>query len=106
MSKYYNDEHRYIGTFNILDEEIDGQIIYNKKTGVILLDLAKQLDEKIFFGKSYADISVISGRINSGAIVTLFNNKCVNNHTNAGQTQRICFRSDYLVWSSKIQKDA
>ena len=106
MSKYYNDEHRYIGTFNILDEEIDGQIIYNKKTGVILLDLAKQLDEKIFFGKSYADISVISGRINSGAIVTLFNNKCVNNHTNAGQTQRICFRSDYLVLSSKIQKDA
>lgn len=106
MSKHYNDENRYIGKFNILDEEIDGEIIHNKKTGVILLDLAKQLDEKTFMGKSYANISVITGRINSGAIVTLFNNKIINNHTNAGQTQKICFRSDYFVWSFRQQKDA
>lgn len=106
MSRNYNDENRYIGTFNILGEEIDGEVIHNKKTGVIFLDLAKQLDEKTFMGKSYANMPVISGKINSGAIVTLFNNKCINNHTNVGQTQRICFRCDYLVWSSKIQKDA
>ena len=29
-----------IGTFNILGEEIDGEVIHNKKTGVIFLDLA------------------------------------------------------------------
>lgn len=106
MSKYYNDENRYIGTFTILDEEIDGEIVHNKTTGVIFLDLAKELDEKTFMGKSYANMPVICGKINSGAIVTLFNNKCINNHTNAGQTQRICFKSDYLVWSSKVQQDA
>ena len=104
MNKYYNDENHYIGTFTILDEEIDGEIICNKKTGEIFLDLAKQLDEKSFMGKSYANMPVISGKINSGAFVTLFNNKCINNHTNAGQSQRICFKSDYLIWSSKVQK--
>ena len=73
MNKYYNDENHYIGTFTILDEEIDGEIICNKKTGEIFLDLAKQLDEKSFMGKSYANMPVISGKINSGAFVTLFN---------------------------------
>lgn len=106
MSKYNNDENRYVGKFTILDEEIDGEVIHNKKTGIIILKLAKQLDEKIFMGKSYANMPVISGKINSGAIVTLFNNKCINNHTNAGQMQRICFKSDYLIWSSKVEKNA
>ena len=106
MSKYNNDENRYVGKFTILDEEIDGEIIHNKKTGIIILNLAKQLDEKTFMGKSYANMPVISGKINSGAIVTLFNNKCINNHTNAGQMQRICFKSDYLIWSSKVEKNA
>lgn len=106
MSNHYNDEHHYIGKFKILDEEFDGEIIHNKKMGVIVLNLAKQLDEKTFMGKSYANMTIISGKINSGATVTLFNNKCVNNHTNAGQTQRISFKCDYIVWSSKIQKDA
>ena len=105
MSKFYNDEYRYIGTFTVLDEKIDGEIIYNKSKGTIFLNLAKQLDEKTFMGKSYANMPIISGKINSGAIVTLFNNKCVNNHTNVGQTQRISFKSDYLIWSSKIQQD-
>lgn len=106
MSKYNNDENRYVGKFTILDEEIDGEIIHNKKTGIIILNLAKQLEEKTFMGKSYANMPAISGKINSGAIVTLFNNKCINNHTNVGQMQRICFKSDYLIWSSKVEKNA
>lgn len=106
MSEYNNDENRYVGKFTILDEEIDGEIIHNKKTGIIILNLAKQLDEKTFMGKSYANMPVISGKINLGAIVTLFNNKCINNYTNAGQVQRICFKSDYLIWSSKVEKNA
>ena len=51
MSKYNNDENRYVGKFTILDEEIDGEIIYNKKTGIIILNLAEQLDEKTFYGQ-------------------------------------------------------
>lgn len=97
------DESRYIGTFTILQEEIDGEIIYNKKAGYIFLNLAKPLDERSFMGKSYAAIPVITGHINTGAVVTLFNNKCVNNHTQVGQTQRIAFSSDYLIWSKETQ---
>ena len=29
-------------------------------------------------GKSYANIPVITGHINTGAVVTLFNNKCIS----------------------------
>jgi hypothetical protein len=100
------DERRYIGRFTILQEEMDGEIIYNKKSGCIFLDLAKPLDEHTFMGKSYANIAVITGYINTGAVVTLFNNKCINNHTQVGQTQRLAFSCEYLIWSKEIQTDA
>lgn len=103
MGNKKEDENRYIGTFNILREEIDGEIIYNKKAGYIFLNLAKPLDEQSFMGRSYANIAVITGHINTGAVVTLFNNKCINNHTQVGQTQRIVFSSDYLIWSKETQ---
>lgn len=99
------NKSRYIGKFTILKEEMDGEIICNKETGVIILNLAKQLNENTFMGKSYANISVITGRINTGAVVTLFNNKCINNHTQAGQIQRICFLSDYCILSRRTQED-
>uniref|UniRef100_UPI0040563F27 ApeA N-terminal domain 1-containing protein n=1 Tax=Agathobacter sp. TaxID=2021311 RepID=UPI0040563F27 len=95
------DERRYIGRFTILQEEMDGEIIYNKKSGYIFLDLAKPLDEQTFMGKSYANIAVITGHINTGTVVTLFNNKCINNHTQVGQTQRIAFSCEYLIWSKE-----
>lgn len=102
MSEDKNENH-YIGTFTILQEKLNGELIYNKKKGIILLNVAKRLDEKLFIGKSYANIPVITGTINTGVIVTLFNNKCVNNFSQVGQSQSICFRSDYLVWSRKAQ---
>lgn len=63
MNKYYNDENHYIGTFTILDEEIDGEIICNKKTGEIFLDLAKQLDEKSFMGKAMQICRLFPGKL-------------------------------------------
>lgn len=42
MSKDNKNENHYIGTFTILKEEIDGEIIHNKETGRIFLNLAKQ----------------------------------------------------------------
>ena len=100
------DERRYIGRFTILQEEMDGELIYNKKSGCIFLDLVKPLDENTFMGKSYANIAVITGHINTGAVVTLFNNKCINNHTQVGQTQRLAFSCEYLIWSKETQIDA
>lgn len=46
--------------------------------GCIFLDLAKPLDENAFMGKSYANIAVITGHINTGAVVTLSNKKTKN----------------------------
>ena len=97
------NEKRYVGIFNILGEEISGELIHNKQTGVIMLNLAKKLSESTFFGKSYAPIKVISGQINTGATVTIYNNKCINNHTHAGQVQRLCFICEYLIWSRELQ---
>lgn len=98
--------NHYVGTFIVLREEIGGEIVYNRNDGHIFLHLAKQLDEDTFMGKSYANISVITGRINTGAVVTLFNNRCINNHTRAGQTQQIAFSSEYLVCSDKTRVNA
>ena len=98
------DRH-YTGTFKIVDEELTGDLIYNKKYGTILLNLSKQLVDKDLFGKSYGTLDIIVGRINSGAIVTLFNNRCVNNHTQAFQMQQLVFSSSYLIWSNNEASD-
>ena len=39
--------------------------------GVIFWDLVKELDEKTFMGKSYTNMSVISGKINLGALAAI-----------------------------------
>lgn len=91
----------YIGVFDILGESISGELIYNKKKGLILLNLIKELTEKSFFGKSYGNLDVITGKINSGAVVTLFNNRCTNNHTQAFQSQQLNFCAEYLIWTNE-----
>lgn len=45
------DRH-YTGVFQILDEPISGELIYNKQNGTILLSLIKEVNSKSFFGKS------------------------------------------------------
>ena len=98
-----NDEQNlyYVGVFNVLDEQISGQIVYNKKNGLIMLNLIKELKEKSIFGRSYGTIEVITGRLNSGATVTLFNNRCANNHTQAFQAQQLNFVADYMIWANE-----
>lgn len=100
-----SNERHYIGQFNILNEQIDGEIVYNTETGNVFLSLARELGEKELMGKGYAKIAVISGRTNTGAAVTLYNNRCINNHTQLGQTQSICFISDYFIMSNLPEKN-
>lgn len=69
MGNRKEDERRYIERFTILQEEMDGEIIHNKKSGCIFLDLAKPLDEHTFMGKSYANIAVITGYTNTGRLL-------------------------------------
>lgn len=98
------DSH-YTGTFKIIDEQIIGDLIYNKKDGIIILSLVKELTDKSFLGKSYGRISRITGKLNSGAVVTLFNNQCTNNYTHAFQSQKLIFRAEYMIWAKEEKLD-
>ena len=93
------DRH-YTGVFNIFEDQISGELIYNKKNGVILLNLVKEVDSESIFGKSYGSPPIITGKLNSGAIVTLFDNRCTNNHTQAFNSQRLNFVSDRMIISN------
>ena len=51
------DESRhFIGTFNVDESEISGELIYNKAKGFMLLNLTRQVEG---FGKSYGKIKNI-----------------------------------------------
>lgn len=93
------DRH-YTGVFQILDEPISGELIYNKQNGTILLSLIKEVNSKSFFGKSYGTQPIITGKLNTGAVVTLFNNRCSNNHIQAFSNQHLVFVSEYMIWSN------
>ena len=92
------DRH-YTGVFNIFDDQISGELIYNKKNGVILLNLIQEVASGSFLGKSYGSPPIITGKLNSGAIVTLFNNRCTNNHTQAFGSQQLNFISERMIIS-------
>lgn len=93
------DRH-YTGVFQILEEQISGELIYNKQDGVILLNIIKEVDSKSLFGKSYGTLPVITGKLNTGTLVTLFKNRCNHNYTQAFRNQQLVFVSEYMIWSN------
>lgn len=93
------DRH-YTGVFQVIDEHIPGALIYNKQNGIILLNLIKEVNSKSLFGKSYGTLPIITGKLNTGAVITLFNNRCSNNHTQAFSSQQLVFVSEYMIWSN------
>ena len=95
----------YTGLFDVLGENILGELIYNKKNGVILLNLVKKIDDMSFMGKAYGTIDIITGKLNSGEVVTLFNNRCTNDLTRVFQSQQINFSAEYMIWSSENKQD-
>ena len=94
-----NMDRHFAGTFNIDGEAITGELIYNKESGVTALNLVKQLTGRSVFGKSYGNLGIITGVLNSGTTVTLFNNRCTKNHTHAFQSQQLIFVAEYSIWS-------
>lgn len=99
------DRH-YTGVFQISGEPISGELIYNKQNGTILLSLIKEVSSESFFGKSYGTQPIITGKLNTGAVVTLFNNRCSNNHTQAFNHQHLVFVSEYMIWSNSESIDS
>ena len=60
-----NMDRHFAGTSNIGREEITGELICNKESGVTLLNLVKQLDDASAIGKSYGNLDIIAGVLNS-----------------------------------------
>lgn len=99
------DRH-HTGVFEILGEHMSGELVYNKKHGVIVLNIIKKLTDESYFGKSYGNLDVITGKLNSGETVTLFNNSCTKNYTRGIQFQQLNFHVEYMVWSNKERVNA
>ena len=100
MWENIEQDRHYTGIFDILDEQLSGELIYNKKTGIIVLKIIKQLTKKSFLGKSYGSLTKITGKLNSGASITLINNRCINNQTKSFRSQQLIFKAEYMIWKN------
>ncbi len=99
MNNTDRDQH-FAGTFNILGEEMSGELIYNEENGVTCISLIKLLSSTLR-DKAYGTIEVITGTLNTGAVVTLFHNRCAKNTTYAFHSQHLTFVAKYAIWSRK-----
>jgi hypothetical protein len=106
MNDNIRHDRHYTGTFTILDEQIAGELIYNQQNGVLLLNLIKEIDSASLLGKSYGTLPIIVGKLNSGTVVTLFNNRCASNHTQAFHSQQLTFVAEYMIWSNAEKANA
>ena len=97
MSDYYRNKH-YTGIFNVSQENMMGELVYNKQEGSILLYLKREYDTDYLKEESYGRIDVITGKLNSGHIVTLFDNKCVSNRTIVPSYHEYQFTSSRMIW--------
>lgn len=68
-------DRRHSGEFKIDGEDLHGEIIYNKGSGRICLKIVRRVHGAL--EKSYGFFPVISGKLNSGAIVSLYRSKCI-----------------------------
>lgn len=99
MNNNISEDKHYTGTFIINDEELQGELIYNADSGVILLSISRLID-KGTEKKTDNSINVIDGKINSGASVSLYNCICVKNHIHNFTMQQLCFKVERMIWSS------
>ena len=105
MWEYKDQDRHYTGVFNVEGDIINGEIIYNKGNGIILLVLEKEIIENYTLHKSYGNIRIITGKLNTGASVTLFENRCVLNHEQVFQYQTLEFISQRMVFAHEDASD-
>lgn len=106
MWEYKDQDRHYTGVFNVEGDIISGEIIYNKGNGTILLVLEKEINEKNTLNKNYGNIHTITGKLNTGASVTLFENRCVLNHEQVFQYQTLEFISQRMIFAHQDASDA
>lgn len=95
MWENIDEDRHFLGEFYIDDEVFQGEILYNKESGIILLSIRKETREVL--GNSYGTISLIKGKLHSGSQISLYHNRCIKNQTQLLAYQDLVFRSDYIV---------
>lgn len=100
MTENYAKDQHYVGNFHVLDENIAGEIVYNKERGVILLNLAKTCQDPNTALKSYGTLSLITGKLNTGAVVTLFDNRRIIDNSINFRMKQLVFSASYMIWSN------
>ena len=94
------DRH-YSGTFTLCDMPLQGEIIYNKYHGIILLDVKIKESDDTLIRSAIDMVDTIPGILDTGAHVLLINNRCINDHTVYGHFRQFQYICKQLLWGSK-----
>lgn len=95
MQKDIDNDRHILGLFQLEGNDYHGEIIYNRENGHILLSI--QYPTKTGMERPLGVIPHITGKLNTGAAVTLYHNMCIRNHTNLFSNQHFVFRSEFFI---------
>ena len=114
MMLNYNVSKNYIGTFYVDDEEFQGELVYNRDSGKIALNLKRELYINMAeasdpeshtckeLRKEYHRIDAITGKLGEGNAVVLFNCRCtysVIKGDQTGDSRVLQFQAEYMIWN-------
>ena len=91
----------YTGVFKVHNEEMMGNLVYNRQAGLIALNLKRKYGTSDIQEESFSHIDAITGKLNSGAIVSLLNTQCVSNKTIVPSYHEYQFLSSIMIWSNE-----
>lgn len=93
------DSH-YVGTFNIEGKQYQGEIVHNIQNGTILLGIKFKIE---FFEKirerNFPNSDLIVGRLTTGIIVNLYNNRLVKNYTHNLEYHELQYTVESMIWA-------
>lgn len=95
MQQLMDGDQHFLGLFQMEGSAFHGEIIYNKEHGEILLSI--QYPTKEGLESPRGTIPRITGQLNTGAAITLYQNVCIHNNTKLFQNQHFVFRSKYFI---------
>lgn len=93
------DSH-YVGTFNIEGKQYQGEIVHNIQNGTILLGIKFKIEfsEKIR-ERNFPNSDLIVGRLTTGIIVNLYNNRLVKNYTHNLEYHELQYTVESMIWA-------
>ena len=88
----------YVGQFYIDGASLSGTLVYNRKNGVIHLSIDREIEG---ITDTPRNLDYVCGKLSTGSFVTLFNVRCLRNHTHGFQLQRLLFEAEYVIWGHR-----